>query len=216
MRCLQDSVSVRKTAKRLNIDASTAFRWRHRFLSIPTRRKPETIEGIIEADETFFLDSYKGQRTISHRSARKRGGAGNRKYRTDKVPVLIIRGRQGAVYESVLERLSAATIHSHLEKVIDEQAVLCTDGASFYSTFTKAKNISHYRLIEHEKRRTIGKAFHIQSVNAYISRLKTWLKNFRGVATKYLENYLGWRRLLETKDLPETLWLTRAAGINNT
>lgn len=40
-------------------------------------------------------------------------------------------------------------------------------------------------------------AFHIQNVNAYDSRLKSWMIPFHGVATKYLTNYLGWRRLLE-------------------
>jgi hypothetical protein len=34
-------------------------------------------------------------------------------------------------------------------------------------------------------------AFHIQNVNAYDSRLKEWIRRFHGVATKYLENYVG-------------------------
>ena len=38
---------------------------------------------------------------------------------------------------------------------------------------------------------------HIQNVNAYDSRLKLWMRRFHGVATKYLDNYLGWRRWLE-------------------
>ncbi len=29
------------------------------------------------------------------------------------------------------------------------------------------------------------------------SRLKTWMRRFNGVATKYLPNYLGWRRMFE-------------------
>ncbi len=28
-------------------------------------------------------------------------------------------------------------------------------------------------------------------------RLKNWMARFHGVATKYLANYLGWRRMLE-------------------
>ncbi len=40
-------------------------------------------------------------------------------------------------------------------------------------------------------------AFHIQNVNAYHSRLKNWMARFHGVATRYLPNYLGWRRMLE-------------------
>lgn len=33
--------------------------------------------------------------------------------------------------------------------------------------------------------------------DAYDSRLKTWIRRFNGIATKYLDNYLGWHRLLE-------------------
>jgi hypothetical protein len=36
-----------------------------------------------------------------------------------------------------------------------------------------------------------------QLVNAYHGRLKGWMARFHGVATKYLPNYLGWRRFLE-------------------
>ena len=41
--------------------------------------------------------------------------------------------------------------------------------------------------------------YHIQNVNAYDSRLKQWIKRFNGVATKYLESYLAWMRLLYTE-----------------
>ena len=40
-------------------------------------------------------------------------------------------------------------------------------------------------------------AYHIQNVNAYDSRLKNWMRHFNGVATKYLESYLGWMRMLD-------------------
>ncbi len=46
--------------------------------------------------------------------------------------------------------------------------------------------------------------FHIQHVNAYDSRLKQWMLRFHGVATKYLPNHLGWRRLLEQQLTPLT------------
>ena len=50
--------------------------------------------------------------------------------------------------------------------------------------------------------------FHVQHVNAYASRLKQWIRRFNGVATTYLPNYLGWRRLIEHcagQLTPETL-----------
>jgi len=45
------------------------------------------------------------------------------------------------------------------------------------------------------------KVLHVQTVNSYISRFKKWLDRFNGVATKYLPNYLGWRRMLENPPL---------------
>ena len=39
--------------------------------------------------------------------------------------------------------------------------------------------------------------YHIQHVNSFHSRLKTWMVRFEGVATKYLSSYLNWFRWLE-------------------
>jgi len=40
-------------------------------------------------------------------------------------------------------------------------------------------------------------AIHVQNVNAYHQRLRAWLARFHGVASRYLPNYLGWRRALD-------------------
>ena len=52
---------------------------------------------------------------------------------------------------------------------------------------------SHVGLNLNAGERTCG-IYHIQSVNNYDSRLKTWMRRFNGVATKYLDSYLGWHR----------------------
>ena len=66
--------SLAKAAKRCGVAASTAFRWRHRFLQAPALDKPTKLTGIVEADETFILESFKGKRSGLPRPARKRGG----------------------------------------------------------------------------------------------------------------------------------------------
>lgn len=38
---------------------------------------------------------------------------------------------------------------------------------------------------------------HIQHANSFHSRLKGWVKDFNGVSTKYLNNYLTWFRWCE-------------------
>ena len=39
-------------------------------------------------------------------------------------------------------------------------------------------------------------------INAAVSRFKNWLTRFNGVASKYLPNYLAWRRRQETGKIP--------------
>jgi len=52
--------SLVKTTELCGVHPSTAFRWRHRFLCSPAVDKPRTLSGIVEADETFVLESFKG------------------------------------------------------------------------------------------------------------------------------------------------------------
>lgn len=208
--CMIDSLTLRQAAARLDIDLTTAFRWRHRFLSMASKTQASEVNGIIEADETFFKESYKGKRTIPHRSARHRGGQGKRTSKEDQVPVLIVRDRSGQVRDFVFDHLTKEQVHASLRPIVNKDAILCTDGASWYQTFAKQEQIAHHRLIRLDRQRVIGKAFHIQNVNAYIARLKTWMKRFHGVGTAYLANYLGWRRLFETMEISEKAWLRLA------
>src|SRR6266498_3930005 len=64
-----EGASVRETAQRCDIDKTTSFRWRHRFLRIPASQKAPQLHGIAEADETFFRDSCK---EIGRASCRER------------------------------------------------------------------------------------------------------------------------------------------------
>ena len=55
---------------------------------------------------------------------------------------------------------------------------------------------THQVVRNRQGERVVG-AYHIQHVNGYHHRLKEWMERFHGVATHYLKNYLGWRRMLE-------------------
>lgn len=77
LRCMRGSLTLRASAARVGIDLKTAFRWRHRFLKTSAQDNATPLSGIIEVDETFFLESCKGKRQITHRKPRKRGGQGN-------------------------------------------------------------------------------------------------------------------------------------------
>ena len=190
---LVDGISLRKVATRLDIDLRTAFRWRHRFLEAPKALRPKVLEGTVEADETYFLYSEKGSHQLA-RPARKRGGkAAKRGLSDEQVPVLIARYRNKATTDQILEDRSTRSIAAVLEPVVTKTAVLVSDGAQTYRAFANKAGLAHVGLNLSAGERTCG-IYHIQNVNNYGSRLKTWMRRFNGVATKYLDSYLGWHR----------------------
>lgn len=194
---LIEGVSLREAARRCQIDKNTAFRWRHRFLHDAAGHRAEHEAGIVEADETFFLESFKGLRHLP-RPARHRGGvAGKRGLSAEQIPVLVVRDRSGQTADFKLEKLDAAHVIAALRPLVDPEAILCSDSAGGYAAFARATGITHRPLNIQHGPRVVDGVFHIQNVNAYDSRLKGWMRRFHGVATQYLENYLGWRRMLE-------------------
>jgi len=191
---LVEGISLRKVATRIGVDLTTAFRWRHRFLKAPKGLKAKRLEGTVEADETFFLYSEKGARKL-RRPARKRGGvAKKRGVSGEQVPVLIARDRNAATTDEILKERSTRAIEAVLKPVVAKSAILVSDGARAYQAFAFYAGLPHIALNLSAGERTRG-IYHIQNVNNYCSRLKGWMQRFNGVATKYLDSYLGWHRI---------------------
>ena len=70
--------------------------------------------------------------------------------------------------------------------------VLVTDAWRAYKTYANEKGIEHYRIKSNDGKHVIKGLYHIQNVNGLHSRLKHWIHRFKGVASKYLDNYLAW------------------------
>jgi transposase-like protein len=186
---------IRMASVELGVAPSTAFRWRHRFLQLAQPVKAPALTGVVEADETFFLRSSKGQRP--GRTPRKRGGRASRKDRgEDLIPVLVARDRSGATADFLLEAVSKDCLSEVLEPRVNADAILCTDGSAAMAATAKELGVHHQAMNLSAGERVRG-PWHIQNVNAYHGRLKGWMHRFRGVATSYLESYLGWFRALD-------------------
>lgn len=195
---MADGLSLRKAAKRVGIDLTTSFDWRHRLLRLPAKDKPNKLKGVVEADETYFLESQKGSRKLKEkRKPRKRGGkASKRGLSHEQIPVMVTRDRSGATLTEVLPDTTAVSIANVLDPVVAKDAALVSDGAKAYRTFANATNRLHISLVTSSGEHTWG-TYHIQNVNSYTSGLKGWMARFKGVATEYLPHYLGWHRRLE-------------------
>jgi transposase-like protein len=194
---LIEGLTVRRAAQACGVSKNTAFRWRHRFLTLIAPHLAEHESGIVEADETFFLESFKGQRHLPRKPRRRGGVSVTRGTGPDQIPVLVVRDRSGQTADFQLAKLDTAHVQQALRPLVDAEAVLCTDGAAVYAAFARNSGITHQVVQARPGCRVREGAFHIQNVNAYHSRLKNWMARFHGVATRYLPNYLGWRRMLE-------------------
>ncbi len=72
---LRDGLPLKQAAEKLNISHQAAFSWRHRFLELPKTVQAKALVGIVESDETYFLESHKGSKNLP-RIGRKRGRQG--------------------------------------------------------------------------------------------------------------------------------------------
>ena len=213
---LLDSLPVRKAADRLGVHRNTAFRWRHRFLHWARFDRPHSLTGIVEADETFLLESQKGSRKLD-RPARRRGGRASKRGVSNELDcILVARDRHGNTIDAVTGRgaLTAAQLERDLLPKLDRQALLATDSNAAYRAFSRKHKIAHetVNLRAGVRVRYAGtSAIHVQNVNGYHQRFKAWLLGFRGVASRYLPNYLGWRWALDGRRLKSAEQLMRIA-----
>jgi transposase-like protein len=204
--------TVRQSAMHIGVHRNTAFRWRHRFLALPRTDRAPLLHGIAEADEMFLLESQKGARHLT-RPARRRGGHATRRgISSEHVCILVARDRNGRTLDFVTGRgpLTKASLHRCLRPQLDPDILLVTDANAAYRAFAREAGISHEAVNLRAGIRTRG-ALHVQHVNAYHSRFRTWLYRFHSVATRYLPNYLGWRCVLDAGRIDTAESLLKAA-----
>lgn len=209
--CLKDGFSVRRSAEECDIHRNTAFRWRHRFLENSKTIKAPNLQGIVEVSETSFLRSEKGNKRLD-RAARKRGSkAVTKDNKSDFVYVLVGRDRNKNTFDSILNDFTTQTLTKTLHSHISKDALFCSDKKDLYRIFTKEHHFRHGQIDTNHGEWVKKDIVHLKNVISYHQRLREWIFNrFRGVATKYLDNYISWLRELDEFDNsipPETILL---------
>ena len=216
--CLSKGTSLEQSANLLGIHRNTAFRWRHRFLDRMKEQSDTTLAGIAEADETYVLESQKGAKSGLEREPRARGGkAKQRGLSKEQIPILVCRDRNGNTVDFVLkDDRSSGAIRSLLESHVAKDTVVCTDASKTLAKALSQLSVVHKQINLAKNIRVLEGIYHVQNVNAYDSRMKSWGIRFHGVATKYLPNYLGWYRLLDRlgKAPPARDIFVAALGLN--
>ena len=203
LKCMLEKKTLRETSDECRISMATAFLWRHKILdALHAMTDKVYLDGIVEADETFFNVSYKGNHRhfILPRKAHQRGSSVHTAgLSSEKVCVPCAVNDSGLSFAkpAKLGKVSSECIATTFAGIISPQATLCTDNERAYRSFAGNSGI---QLIQMDTDCRItnqaGAEYGIQRINAYHSRLKGFMQRFRGVSTKYLGNYLVWNDLL--------------------
>jgi len=101
-----------------------------------------SFNGILEADETYFLYSYseKGKRGITYRKSRKRGGVVKfRGISREQVCVLVARDREKNTVSKVScqGRINIKQVDKLIGSKVSESNTLCSDAWRSYSMFAR-------------------------------------------------------------------------------
>lgn len=194
---LREGLSLSQVQQRLGVARTTALRWRHRFLAAPKDIRAQSLTGVAEADQTYFRRSAKGQRQGLLRQARRRGGKSFASRRSrELIPVLVARDRSGQTADFILQADNSECATGKLKPLMAKDTILCTEGDATMRASARKLGVEHHAVNVSIGMRVNG-PWHVQNVNAYHSRLKGWMRRFKGVSSKYLDSYLGWFRTID-------------------
>ena len=202
LECMMNGLSVRRSAEICGINKDTAFIWRHKVLdALQNMQSSVKLNGIVEADETFFALSFKGNHKkstafVMPREAHKRGNDVHTRglsYEQVCVPCGVNCNGLSVARVSNLGRVGTKDLEFAFRNQIAKDSIICCDGANAYKKFANGKKID---LVQLKSGKSKTGNFHVQHINAYHSVLKTWITRFHGVATKYLNNYLVWNNFV--------------------
>lgn len=214
--CMMHGMTVRATAYECRISKNAAFFLSHKILDVLQEMQSKVkLDGIVEADETFFRISFKGNHSRSQffsmpREPHMRGERSKKSgISLEKVCVPCAVNRDGKSIAQIanLGRASVRSISSVFGGRISPDAVLCTDKHNAYVGFAEREGIN---LLQLKSTQRVSGTLGIQHINGYHSQLKTFMERFHGVATKYLNNYLVWHNLRNYADgdfnFKESVW----------
>ena len=183
--------SLRACAREVGISLPTSFKWRHKILAaIQGLEGGISFSGITEADELLMQYSEKGRR---YKTLEEKEKAINTVH--PNVAVLVMTDREGnLLFKHTGEnRVHNSQIKEELRRRVSEKNLICFKPND---EFTQAvKESPSKKVLVRRKTRLKTKGLAVYSVNIVekkITNFLVWMMRFRGVATKYLQNYLMW------------------------
>lgn len=190
--CFVDRKPLRECASICGVSLSTSFYMRRRILELIFTHLPsfELNPGSgVELDETFFRESLKGNHIIP-RKAHKRGNSSHKRGLSEDL-LCVVTGAtsSGDVFFDIAGKgqLTKAAAEEILGRRICSGTIVTTDKQKAYRSVLKEIGVACHKMFDDKEHKT-------PFVDNYHSLLKRFIWKFRGISSKWLEQYLGWHK----------------------
>lgn len=194
--CMDNHLSIRKTAKKMKVSTNTVFLLRHKTLSaLSVFRKQKSLNGSVEADELYRSINLKGTKTENMpRASKPRSSKGGSKRGISNHQVCIasaIDENDNCFMEIVgTGPITSEQVNNIFKDSMSQCNLLITDCKSSYEEFARTKSIP----LEQVKSGTYvnSNGYSLAEINSFHSEFETFLAPFKGVSTKHLQGYCDW------------------------
>ena len=184
--------SLDETAEKIGVCHETAFNMRHKLLAYMESMTESfaLLDELVEADETYILESQKGVRCVDRKPRKHGEGATKRGLSNELYCVCVATDRSNNLVATCVNRAkpSSDDLVNALASHIVPQSVLLCDGATAYNKLADTLESKKVELVGHE---SYDRLYHLNTVNSLHSRIKAMFRQLRGVASKYLNRYLA-------------------------
>ena len=188
---MNSGTSIRSCARILGINIATSFYWRHKILvAEASNNNFKILKDYVEANKIMIKENFKGNKN-------------SKTFSKEKIFIICAMDNNKSILSKAVCRysISLASISKNFYPNLDKSAFLATSGDRCLVAFAKKHNstlpktkIDKFNQIKSESLNAKNTFSYITlpHIHSFSFNIYRWLKRFKGVATKYLENYLSW------------------------
>jgi transposase-like protein len=193
---MERRATLREIAAELDIHICTAFRWRHALLSRMARMRLPPLSGPVELGTAPIALNEKGCRDLDG-DARRRGGrsTGLLEPGVDRTHIAIAISPLAGIRTGHIQQqmIGSSEARQFIEQNVapDQPVVFAT--TPWKRSFILAGKRAGYDVTPELWAPSVD----APQLFAYRRRLRDWLTAFRGVGTRYVDNYLRWHHAVE-------------------
>jgi len=171
--------SLRFCAKKLHINLATAFYWRHKILhGLKLDSIPNTLKGDVHINKTIIVENFKGCRSIT-------------KTKRSNIWIIAAKGDEDSMLVMPIfkDMWNWNIFNEKIYSKIEKGSYIVAYNDRYISIKAKEHNKKLGKKIKETK--AIKATPKDDRVGYIMMNLERWFSKFKGVATKYLEDYLS-------------------------